>query len=96
MQTTGGRLLLALGKESITLLHRVLLRANLSPERAEAVVNGSLRLSLEEQHRLANATLEAAPQFIRLATRLRDQALTARSYESQEFVERHRDPPSRS
>jgi hypothetical protein len=92
--TTAGRLLEDLHDESPAVRDAIVYTAALSLERADAAMAGSLRLSLSEQLRLAEATMRAAPRFKREAMRLREQALAARSYESKELVERHRDVPA--
>lgn len=92
--TTAGRLLESLNDESPAVRDRVVYTAALTPERADAAMTGSLRLSLSEQLRLAEATILTAPRFKRDAVRLREQALAARSYESKDLVERHRDAPA--
>jgi hypothetical protein len=91
--TTAGRLLKDLHEKSPAVREAVVYTAALTPERADAAMSGSLRLSLSEQLRLAEATMMAAPTFKREAIRLREQALAARSFESNELVERHRDAP---
>jgi hypothetical protein len=92
--TTAGRLLETLNEASPATRDTVVYTAALSPERADAAMSGTLRLSLSEQLRLAEATMMTAPRFKREAMRLREQALAARSYESKELVERHRDAPA--
>jgi hypothetical protein len=92
--TTAGKLRETLNDESPAVRDAVVYTAALAPERADAAMTGSLRLSLSEQLRLAEATLVAAPKLKREAIRLREQALAARSFESNELVERHRDAPA--
>jgi hypothetical protein len=92
--TTAGRLLEYLNDESPAVRDAVVYTAALTPERADAAMDGSIKLSLSEQLRLAEATMMAAPRFKREAMRLREQALAARSYESKDLVERHRDAPA--
>ncbi|HEY9225292.1 MAG TPA: hypothetical protein VIP11_01510 [Gemmatimonadaceae bacterium] len=91
--TTAGRLLESLRDESPAVRDAVTLAAALPAERADAAMVGALRLTLSEQLRLAEATIVTAPKFRRDALRLRGQVLAARSFEAQELVERHRDPP---
>jgi len=91
--TTAGRLLEILHDESAAVRDAVVFAAALSPERADAAMVGTLRLSLSEQLRLAEAALVTAPQFKRQAYRLRGQVLAARSFEANELVERHLEPP---
>jgi hypothetical protein len=91
--TTAGRLLGELQREGQAIRDAVVSAAGVSPERADESMIGSLRLTLSEQLRLAEAALVVAPRHARHALRLRAQALAARGYESGEFVERHRDAP---
>ncbi|MDB4874409.1 MAG: hypothetical protein JWM41_855 [Gemmatimonadetes bacterium] len=91
--TTVGRLLHELHSESPAVRDLVVRAAGLSAERADGAMSGDVKLSLSEQLRLSEATLLLAPDYARDALRLRGQALAARSYESGEFVESHRDAP---
>jgi hypothetical protein len=81
-------------RESPALRDAVLGAAGVSIERADATMRGTLRLSLSEQLRVAEAALIVAPAYQRSAQRLRAQVLAARSYESGEVVERHYGAPS--
>jgi hypothetical protein len=92
--TTAGKLLELLHEQSAAVRDAVVVAAGLTTERADAAMIGALRLTLAEQLRLAEAALETAPQFRRQAFRLRGQALAARSFEANELVECHLEPPS--
>jgi hypothetical protein len=91
--STAGRLLGELHREASALRDTVASAAGIVVERAEATMNGAIRLSLAEQLRLSEATLVLAPRYTRQALRLRGQALAARSYESGE-VQVHTDSPA--
>jgi hypothetical protein len=91
--TTVGRLLGELHRDAPALRDAVIGAAGVSAERADASMVGTLRLSLSEQLRVAEATLVVAPTHVRHAMQLRGQALAARNYESGELVERHCEAP---
>jgi hypothetical protein len=91
--TTVGRLLNELHAASPAVRDLVVRAAGLSVERADAAMSGDAKLSLSEQLRLSEATLLLAPDCGRNALKLRGQVLAARSYESGEFVDSHRDSP---
>lgn len=79
-QTTAGRLLIELAKESAAKRDAIAIAAGIMPDRAAAAVEGSAELTLAEQLRLAEATILCAPRYARHALRLRDQALAARTF----------------
>jgi hypothetical protein len=91
--TSVGRLLNELHADSPSTRDLVVRAAGLSPERADGAMSGDTKLSLSEQLRLSEAALLLAPDRSRSALRVRAQALAARSYESHEFVDSHRDAP---
>jgi hypothetical protein len=92
--TTAGRLLAELHRAAPALRDVVASSAAVSIERVEAAMNGTLRLSLAEQLRLAEAITIVAPRFTRQALKLRGQTLAAQSFERGGLVERHRDNPN--
>lgn len=91
--TTAGRLLHRLYQESEQVRDTVTVAAGILPERAQAAMAGALRLTLSEQLRLSEATATMVPRFSRQATRLRVQALAARSYEEGNVL-LHQDSPA--
>jgi hypothetical protein len=91
--TTAGRLLSELGRDTVELRDAVATAAGITNDAAQAAASGSVRLSLSEQLRLAEAAVAMAPAHARLAMRLRGQALAARSYESGAAVECHQYAP---
>jgi hypothetical protein len=91
--TTAGRLLQELQMASPSARELVVRAAGITADRADAGMSGEAKLSLAEQLRLAEATILLAPDHARQAQRLRSQALAARSYETGDFVESHRDSP---
>ena len=92
--TTAGRLLETLNEVSGPVRDAVASAAGLTTERVDAAMTGSLRLSLSEQLRLAEATIVVAPKFTSDAVRLRGQVLAARSVEARDLVVRGNDLPS--
>jgi hypothetical protein len=92
--TTAGRLLAELDRTAPELRDVVASSAAVSIDRVEAAMNGTLKLSLAEQLRLAEAITIVAPRFTRQALKLRGQTLAAKSFERAELVERHRDNPT--
>jgi hypothetical protein len=80
-ETTAGRLLRELSKESAALRDAVATAAGILPERAARAMTGDVALTLAEQLRLAEAAVLCAPGHARQALRLRAQALAARSFE---------------
>src|SRR5262245_9945566 len=94
LHTTAGRLLERLYEDSPATRDAVVPAAAVAPERSDAAAIGTLRLSLTEQLRLAEATATLVPKFRRDALHLRAQVLAASSYEAQELVERHREAPA--
>jgi hypothetical protein len=91
--TAAGRLLADLFREGQTVRDTVVNAAGVSIERADAAMDGSLKLSLSEQLRLSEAAPVVAPKFVREATRLRSQVLAAKSFESGELVDSRREGP---
>lgn len=91
-QTTAGRLIAQLYKESEQTADAVTAAAAIRTERAHAAMIGAVRLTLSEQLRLSEATALVAPAFTRQALRLRGQVLAARSYEEGDVI-RHTDAP---
>lgn len=92
--TTAGRLLVELDQAAPALRDVVASSAAVSIERVEAAMNGTLKLSLAEQLRLAEAITIVAPRFTRQALNLRGQTLAAQSFKRGGLVERHRDTPN--
>jgi hypothetical protein len=90
--TTARRLLECLYDESPAVYEAVASAAGLSTERTNAVLGGSVRLSLSEQLRLSEATAVLAPDFTPHALRLRGLVLAARSVDGSETVPPRRDP----
>lgn len=79
-QTTAGRLLIELAKDSTAICDAIAVAAGIAPDRAAAVIEGNTELTLAEQLRLAEATLLCAPRHARQAMHLRGQALAARTF----------------
>jgi hypothetical protein len=94
-QTTAGRLLAHLHRESVALRDTIVGAAGVSLDDADAAMTSTARLSLAEQFRLAEATIAAAPQHGRLARTLRAQVLAARSFNSGEVVCSRESPRAR-
>lgn len=91
--TTAGRLLAELDRAAPALCDFVASSAAVSIERVDAAINGTVRLSLAEQLRLAEAITIVAPRFTRQALKLRGQTLAAQTFERGAVVERHRETP---
>jgi len=91
--STAGHLFQTLSATSAAIRDAVANAAGITPERADGAMAGVIRLSLAEQLRLSEATLELAPEHRREALHLRGQALAARSFESGSLVDRHGDAP---
>jgi len=94
-QTTAGRLLTHLHRESAMLRDSIIMAAGVPLDSAEAAMSSGGRLSLAEQLRLAEATIAAAPQHARLARTLRAQALAASSYNNGDVVCSRESPNAR-
>lgn len=92
-KTTSGRLLQRLDSVDEHLRDSVLVAAGLSVETAASVMLGDRRLSTTDQLRLADVVAEQVPELKRDALRLRDQAIAARHFENQDYVDRHLSPP---
>lgn len=90
--TSAGRLLESLHAESPDICDAVASAAGVSAERVAGAIRGSLHLSLSEQFRLSEAAATLAPGFKAHALRLRGQVLSARSVDTSEVDESHRDP----
>lgn len=90
--TSAGRLLESLNAKSPAICDAVASAAGLSADRVTGAMRGSVRLSLSEQLRLSEATALLAPAFTADALRLRGHVLSARSTDTTEVAESHRDP----
>src|SRR5215472_13321570 len=90
--TSAGRLLESIHAESPATCDSVASAAGLGAERVMGAMRGSLRLSLSEQLRLSEAAAMLAPAFTAEALRLRGHVLSARSIDTSEVAESHRDP----
>ncbi len=91
--TTAGRLLQDLDRVSHTTYEAVVRTAGITSEQAGECMAGVLKLKLSEQLRVAEATMLISPEHTRAATRLRTQALAARSFENGEVAASHSDAP---